>query len=115
MSICTSCYDSGAFIDLCVDSLIITGLEVDTEYLVCVQSLSTGKLQTFEVTSDGTGDVTFTPLIASRTSYEVWITQGTANSERVVLSIDGLDYTCLEFSVVTTGDEPEEIYLTPVE
>ena len=115
MSICNTCYDSGAYIDLCAESLVFGTLEADTAYLVVLQSLSTGKMQLFDVVSDGDGNISFTPVLASNTTYELYVTQGTANSPKESITIDTLTYTCLEFSVVSTGEIPEEVFLTPQE
>lgn len=113
MSLCNTCYDSGAYIDLCAESLIFGVVTPTTDYTVFIQSISTGKMQSFDVTSDLDGYISFTPNLSSNTSYEVWITQGTANSPKQNIAIDTLTYTCLEFSVVSTGDIPEEVYLVP--
>jgi hypothetical protein len=115
MSICTDCYDSGAYIDLCATSLLFGTVTPETEYLIMLQSVSTGKVQTFTGTSDEDGVLEFTePKLASNTTYELWVTTGATNAERVPITVDSVEYECITFSVVSTGVEPEVVELTPL-
>ena len=113
-NLCTNCYDSGRYVDLCSGALLFGAAEPTTEYTVVLKSLSTGKLQTFETTSDADGYLAIEePELASRTGYMIWVTQGTANSTPVNLTIEGETFTCLTFHVVSTSLSPEQEYLTP--
>ena len=113
-NLCTNCYDSGSYIDLCTGALVFGAAEASTDYTVVLKSLSTGKLQTFEATSDEDGYITVEePALTSRTGYMIWATEGTANSAPVNLTIEGETFTCLTFHVVSTSLSPEEEYLTP--
>ena len=115
MSLCTDCFDAGAFVNTCSTGLQFGEVEADTSYTVAVESLSTGKIQAFEVTSDEEGIITVEDVaLAQRTTYTLWVTVGSINNTPVSLTIDTIEYECITFSVVSTGVEPEDVELTPL-
>lgn len=115
MSICTDCYDSGAYIDICATSFLFGTVEPETEYLIMLQSVSTGKIQTFTAESDEDGVLEILdPKIASNTTYELWVTTGATNGQPVPITVDEVEYECITFSVVSTGVEDEDVELTPL-
>lgn len=113
-NLCSDCYDSGSYVDLCTGALVFGAAEATTEYVVSLKSMSTGKIQSFEVESDEDGYMTIEePELASRTGYMIWVTEGNTNSAHVNLTIEGETFTCLTFHVVSTSLSPAEEYLTP--
>ena len=113
MSLCTDCYDAGAYVDACSTGLQFGAVEASTSYTVAVESISTGKIQTFEVTSDEDGvllveDVKLSP----RTSYNVWVTVGKINNPAVAITVDAIEYECITFSVVQTSEDADVTILT---
>jgi len=113
MSLCNDCYDAGSYIDACASALSFGAVEVSTEYTVAVQSLSTNKIQSFEVTSDETGVITLDGVkLSPRTCYDLWVTNGSVNNEPEIITIDATEYTCITFCVIDTGEGDIEIDLT---
>lgn len=114
MSICNECYDAGAYVGACATGLTFGNVEVDTEYVVAVESISTGKIQSFTTTSDESGVITLEDvLLSQRTTYNVWVSIGSINGTPVLIDIDGTDYTCITFSVVDVIVEDGINNLTP--
>jgi hypothetical protein len=114
MSLCTDCYDAGAFVNTCSTGLQFGEVQADTSYTVAVESLSTGKIQTFEVTSDEDGIITVDDVaLAQRTTYTLWVTVGSINNTPVSLTIDTIEYECITFSVVSTSETDDIAVLTP--
>ena len=113
MSICNDCYDAGSYVDACASSLSFGTVEVSTEYTVAVQSLSTNNIQSFEVTSSIAGVITiYTVKLSPRTCYDLWVTNGSVNNEPEVITIDAIEYTCITFCVIDTGEGDIAIDLT---
>jgi hypothetical protein len=113
MSICNDCYDAGSYVDACASSLSFGTVEVSTEYTVAVQSLSTNKIQSFEVTSSIAGVITIdTVKLSPRTCYDIWVTSGSVNDDRQVISIDSIEYDCITFCTIDTGEGDIAIDLT---
>ncbi len=113
MSLCNDCYDAGSYVDACASSLSFGTVEVDTEFTVAVQSLSTNKIQSFEVTSDVSGVITLDAVkLSPRTCYDLWITNGSVNNEPEPIVINATEYTCITFCVIDTGEGDIAIDLT---
>jgi hypothetical protein len=113
MSICNDCYDAGSYVDACASSLSFGTVEVSTEYTIAVQSLSTNKIQSFEVTSSIAGVITIdTVKLSPRTCYDLWVTSGSVNDDRQVISIDSIEYDCITFCTIDTGEGDIAIDLT---
>jgi hypothetical protein len=113
MSLCTDCYDAGAYVDACSTGLQFGTVEVDTDYTVAVESISTGKVQTFAVTSDDEGVILVEDVLLSpRTSYNVWVTVGKINNPAVAITIDAIEYECITFSVIKTSEDADVTILT---
>jgi hypothetical protein len=113
MSICSDCYDAGSYVDACASSLSFGAVDISTEYTVAVQSLSTNKIQSFEVTSSDAGVITLdTVKLSPRTCYELWVTNGSVNNEPEPIVISAVEYTCITFCVIDTGEGDIEIDLT---
>lgn len=114
MSVCTTCYDAGAYVNVCSTGLIFGALEVDTDYVVALQSISTSKIQSFAVTSDGDGEITIdTPLLSPNTTYEIWVSIGNINAGEETITIESIEYTCIVFSVMNTDEDGDVMRLTP--
>ena len=113
MSICNDCYDAGSYVDACASSLSFGTVEVDTEYTIAVQSLSTNKIQSFTVTSNGSGTISLSEIkLSPRTCYDIWVTSGSVNDDRQVISIDSIEYDCITFCTIDTGEGDIAIDLT---
>lgn len=114
MSLCTDCYDAGAYVDACSTGLQFGAVEADTEYTVAVESISTGKIQSFVATSDEEGIVIVDDVkLSPRTSYNLWVTVGKVNNVAVPITIDAIEYECITFSVVQTSEDADVTNLTP--
>ena len=114
MSLCTDCYDAGAFVNTCSTGLQFGEVEALTAYTVAVESLSTGKIQTFEVTSDEDGIIIVEDVaLSQRTSYTLWVTVGKIKNPAVAILVDTIEYECITFSVVSTSETDSIAELTP--
>ena len=102
---CLSCYQQT--ISTCPDTIVIEGLDTDTEYVFTVTDNVSGKKYTYAVTSDGFGDGTidttafpaglFTPYNSPMT---LTITE---NGSPVTLTYGYVNYSCIE--LVINNDE----------
>ncbi len=112
MSVCTTCFNAGIYIASCNDGLMFGVAEADTDYKVFIQNNATQRINIFPVISDEDGmitiiDTNLDPLLG----YTLWVTLDEPNSPRVVLTIDTIEYTCIDFSVVQTDDSSGVINL----
>ena len=102
---CLSCYQQT--ISTCPDTIVIEGLDTDTDYVFTVTDNVSGKKYTYAVTSDGFGDGTidttafpaglFTPYNSPMT---LTITE---NGSPVTLTYGYVNYSCIE--LVINNDE----------
>jgi len=113
MSICSPCYDSGSYVDVCATGLTFGIATADTSYLVCIQYKATGRIQTFVAISDEFGNITIEGvLIDPLQGYTLWITTDTPNGVREDLTIGVDTYTCIDFSIAVSDTEPSIVNLT---
>jgi hypothetical protein len=113
MSICSPCYDSGSYVDVCATGLTFGVAQPDTSYLVCIQYKATGRIQTFVSISDEFGNITIEGvLIDPLQGYTLWITTDTPNGTRQDLTIGADTYTCIDFSIAVSDAEPSIVNLT---
>ena len=106
MSVCTSCFNAGIYIANCNDGLTFGTLpDANTDYVVYMQHNGTGRLLSFEVTSDADSMVLIEPTqLDPLQGYTIWVTEDAPNSPRVTITIDATEFTCIDFSVVRTDD-----------
>jgi hypothetical protein len=112
MSVCTTCFNAGIYIASCNDGLTFGVVEVDTDYKVFIQNNATQRIRIFPVISDVDGMIEITDvLLDPLQGYTIWVTLDEPNSPRVALTIDTIEYTCIDFSVVQTDDSSGVINL----
>lgn len=111
MSICSICTKLKQ-ISLCTDSLIIGTVGIyqfNAPHVVYFKSLATGKIHSYNVTSDANGLLTLAlpdgfPL-ASGTGYEMWVNQaGDSIDTQDDLTIGDTTATCYTISATTVFD-----------
>jgi hypothetical protein len=113
MSVCSLCYNAGAFIESCASGLTFWTVTPDTSFLVCLQHNATGRVQTFPATSDEDGIITIEGIVVDALQgYTLFVTLGGVNGYHETITVDAVAYTCISFSIVQADTEPSIIILT---
>lgn len=60
MSICENC-TKAKDVFRCVTQINVGVAEADTDYIILLENMTTGRVDKFEVTSDGSGNISFRP------------------------------------------------------
>jgi hypothetical protein len=110
MSVCNLCYDAGDLIDYCAENIVVPGVEENETYYAFVQHNATGLIQVFEVTSNPAGEIELAVgeeglMLDPVQGYTFWITDKNTNTQKEVITINEVEYTCISFqtSKSTTG------------
>lgn len=77
--------------------------DADTDVYVYIKNITTGRINRFEATSDGYGDITITVNVKFNQHhlYEVTITEATATNigDTYLITLDGFETCCIYFRV----------------
>lgn len=113
MSVCSPCYNAGTYIESCASGFIFGTVEPLTDFLVCLQYNATGRIQSFESTSDAEGMITIEDIsIDPLQGYTLFVTLGGVNGIKQPITIETFEYTCISFSIVKSDTAPAIITLT---
>lgn len=114
MSICTPCYQSPFAIGNCTSAIYFGTSAIDAEVNVFVSNVSTGRVQKYECLTDEFGEVEVEGIkLNTGITYNVWVTNGSVDSERLPITVNSTVYDCITFTVIKVDWDNAASNLTP--